>query len=53
MYAIRSYYAKLEWKMETESKQIGQYLCFKATAMKKVDETDFMNFRRRNRDNEA
>ncbi len=38
---------KLEWKMGTESKQIGQYLCFKATAMKKVEDTDFMNFRRR------
>ena len=35
--------------MGTESKQIGQYLCFKATANKKVEETDFMNFRRRNR----
>ena len=40
---------KLEWTMGTESKQIGQYLCFKATTMKKVEETDFMNFRRRNR----
>ena len=26
--------------MGTETKQIGQYLCFKATAMKKVNDTD-------------
>jgi len=51
-FLVKDSLPKLEWKMETESKQIGQYLCFKATAMKKVDETDFMNFRRRNRDNE-
>ena len=51
-FLVKDSLPKLEWKMGTESKQIGQYLCFKATAMKKVDETDFMNFRRRNRDNE-
>ena len=36
--------------MENETKQIGQYLCFKATAVKKVDDMDFSNMRRRNRD---
>ena len=51
-FLVKDSLPKLEWKMGTESKQIGQYLCFKATAMKKVDETDFMNFRRRNRDSE-
>ena len=40
---------KLEWKMGTETKQIGQYTCLKATAIKKVDEMDFMNMRRRDR----
>ena len=38
---------KLEWKLEGESKQIGQYLCMKATAVKKVDEMDFMKMRRK------
>lgn len=38
---------KLEWKLEGESKQIGQYLCMKATAIKKVDEMDFTRMRRR------
>lgn len=41
---------KLEWKLESETKQIGQYTCFKATTTKKVDEMDFMSMRRRNRD---
>ena len=40
----------LEWKMGTETKQIGQYTCFKATAVKAVDEMDFMSMRRRGRD---
>ncbi len=26
----------LEWKMGTETKQIGQYTCFKATAVKQL-----------------
>ena len=39
----------LEWKMGTESKQIGNYLCFKATATKTVDEFDWRSMRRRNR----
>ncbi|RLD29116.1 MAG: GLPGLI family protein [Bacteroidetes bacterium] len=43
---------KLEWKMESETKQIGKYLCFKATAVKKVDELDFRSMRRRNQDSD-
>lgn len=31
----------LDWKLEKESKQIGQYVVFKATAIKKVDPNDF------------
>jgi GLPGLI family protein len=42
----------LKWEMGTETKQIGQYTCFKATAEKPVDEMDFSNMRRRNRDDE-
>jgi GLPGLI family protein len=38
----------LEWKLGSETKQIGQYTCFKATTTKKVDEMDFMSMRRRN-----
>jgi GLPGLI family protein len=44
---------KLEWKMEGETKQIGKYLCFKATAMKTVDELDFSAMRPRRRNNDS
>ncbi|PTM12050.1 MAG: GLPGLI family protein [Bacteroidetes bacterium] len=43
---------KLEWVMTAETKQIGQYLAMKATAVKKLDDTDFMSARRRNRGSE-
>lgn len=38
---------QLKWEMGTETKQIGQYMCFKATAVKKVDELDWSNMRRK------
>lgn len=38
---------KLDWKMGTETKQIGQYVCMKATATKTVDEMDWRSMRRR------
>lgn len=44
---------QLEWKMEGETKQIGKYLCFKATALKKVDELDFSAMRPRRRNNDS
>lgn len=44
---------KLEWKLENETKQIGQYTCFKATTTKKVDEMDFSSMRRRDRDEDS
>lgn len=52
-FLIKDSLPKLEWKMENETKQIGQYMCFKATAVKKVDEMDFSSMRRRNRDNDT
>lgn len=36
---------KLNWKMEAETKQIGGYTCYKATAIKEASKTDFRNFR--------
>ena len=41
---------KLTWKMEGETKQIGNYLCFKATAVRPVAQSDFRNFRRKKED---
>ena len=40
---------KLDWKLGSETKQIGQYLCMKATATKSVDEFDWRSMRRRDR----
>lgn len=49
-FLIKDKLEKLEWKMTGETKQIGQYMCMKATAIKKVDAMDFSNMRRKNRD---
>jgi GLPGLI family protein len=38
---------KLEWELGTETKKIGQYTCFKATAVKKLEGFDFSSFGRR------
>ena len=40
---------KLDWKLGSETKQIGQYLCMKATTTKTVDEFDWRSMRRRDR----
>ncbi|TGD57390.1 GLPGLI family protein [Flavobacterium humi] len=43
---------KLDWKLGQETKEIGGYMCFKATAMQKASKTDFRNFRMKKRDEE-
>ena len=43
---------KLVWKLEGESKMIGQYNCFKATAVRPVSDSDFRNFRFRGKEDE-
>ena len=47
-FLIKDELKNLEWKMGTETKQIGQYTCFKATATKTVDQFDWRSMRRRN-----
>ncbi|WNH09036.1 GLPGLI family protein [Thalassobellus suaedae] len=42
---------KLEWELGAETKTIGKYTCFKATAIKTVEGFDMTRFRRRD-DNE-
>jgi GLPGLI family protein len=49
-FLINDTITNLEWKLEKDSKQIGQYVAFKATAIKKVDENDLSMARRRNTD---
>jgi len=43
---------KLEWKMSGETKQIGKYTCYKATAVRKVNQMDFRSMRRKDREKE-
>ncbi len=52
-FLINDTITNLEWTLEKESKQIGQYIAFKATAVKKIDKNDLsMARRRRNNDKE-
>lgn len=49
-FLIKEELKTLEWQMGSETKQIGQYTCYKATATKTVDEFDWRSMRRRNND---
>jgi len=44
---------KLDWKLGTETKQIGQYICMKATAIKPVDEFDWRSMRKKSKPKDA
>lgn len=44
-FLIKDVLPTLEWKMESETKQVGGYTCYKATAVKPVDGSDFRNMR--------
>ena len=44
-FLIKDALPQLEWKMESETKQVGGYTCYKATAMKPVEGSDFRNMR--------
>lgn len=45
-FLVKDSLSKFEWKMESETKQIGQYMCFKATANKTVDAESIYSFAR-------
>lgn len=52
-FLIKDSIPTLQWEVGKESKQIGQYVAIRATAIKKVDPNDFsMMRRRRDRGNE-
>ncbi|PKB17171.1 GLPGLI family protein [Flavobacterium sp. 5] len=44
-FLIKDSLPNLKWKLEGETKVIGGYNCFKATAVRVVSKTDFRNFR--------
>ncbi len=53
-FLINDTITNLQWEVGKESKQIGQYLAIKATAVKQIDPNDFsMARRRRGRDREG
>lgn len=39
-----------KWELGTETKQVGNYMCFKATAVVPFDMTDFKNMRRKSQE---
>ncbi|RKR07742.1 GLPGLI family protein [Maribacter vaceletii] len=45
VFLIKDELPSLSWVMGSETKQIGQYLCYKATALKAVDPASVLNFR--------
>lgn len=47
IFLIKDSLQRLEWKMGTESKKIGNYTAYKATAIKSVDSTSFEAMRTR------
>lgn len=49
-FLIKDALPQLEWKMESETKQVGGYTCYKATAMKPVEGSDFRNMRAKDED---
>ncbi len=44
-FLIKDALPQLEWKLESETKQVGGYTCYKATAVKPVNGSDFRNMR--------
>lgn len=46
-FLIKDSLPKYEWVLSQETKKIGDYTCFKATAVTQPSKTDFRNFRRK------
>lgn len=44
-FLVKDSLPQLQWKMESETRQIGGYTCYKATAIRAVSQSDFRNFR--------
>ncbi|MFN7099912.1 MAG: GLPGLI family protein [Flavobacterium sp.] len=52
-FMVKDSLTNLNWKMEAETRVIGGYTCYKATAIKKPSATDFRNMRPRKEQNEV
>ncbi|HEA30106.1 MAG TPA: GLPGLI family protein [Leeuwenhoekiella sp.] len=56
LFLVQDSLPKLEWKLEKESKMIGQYAAFKATATRKIEDNPWegmRNIRQREQDSSA
>ena len=51
-FLIKDSLPSYKWQMTAETKKIGEYTCYKATAVVATDPTDFRNFRMRGSDKE-
>jgi GLPGLI family protein len=51
-FLIKDSLTNYKWEMSAETKQIGNYLCYKATAKKTTSPTDFRSYRRTDSDKE-
>ena len=49
-FLVKDSLPKLDWKMESETRIIGGYNCFKATAVRPVSKSDFRNLRPKKKD---
>ena len=52
-FMVKDSLTSLNWKMEAETRVIGGYTCYKATAIKKPSATDFRNMRPRKEQSEV
>lgn len=52
-FLVKDSLPKLDWKMESETRIIGGYNCFKATAVIAASKSDFRNFRLKNEKKES
>lgn len=50
-FLVKDSLPNLKWKMESETRVIGGYNCFKATAVRPASKTDFRNFRPKKEEN--
>ncbi|SHM08949.1 GLPGLI family protein [Flavobacterium xinjiangense] len=50
-FLVKDSLPNLKWKMEAETRVIGGYNCFKATAVRPASKTDFRNFRGKKEEN--
>jgi len=49
-FLVKDSLPKLNWKLESETRVIGGYNCFKATAVRPVSQADFRNYRPKKQD---